>query len=107
MASAWESTARHERGPPNDPSQHIQPALPPLPQGDGTAHLLCRDASEQAAVCSILQADFPAMTCLPFTVPATGSNGTLQHSSSAAAAGLCSDGSPIGKAAEAVAVAAQ
>ncbi|PRW33024.1 GHMP kinase [Chlorella sorokiniana] len=85
-------------------------------QGDGTAQLLCRDAAAQAAVCGILQADFPAMTCLPFTVPATGTSGSLHNGGSssssgvAAAAGagaLCSNGSPAGKAMEPVAVAAQ
>ncbi len=97
-------------------STHITPlisllACHPSLQGDGTAQLLCRDAAAQAAVCSILQADFSAMTCLPFTVPATGSSNGLHtgssSSSTAAAAGLCANGSPAaGKAVEAVAVAA-
>ena len=51
------------------------------------------------------------MTCLPFTMPATGSNASLRNGSSsgvAAAAGLCAHGSPTGgKAMEPVAVAAQ
>ena len=62
-------------------------------QGDGTAQLLCRDAAAQAAVCGILQADFPGVACMPFTVPATsgrsgGSNGMLGGS----AAGLRANG---------------
>ena len=55
-------------------------------QGDGTAQLLCRDAAAQGEVCRILAADFPPMSCMPFTVPPTAGS-TLPASSNGAATG--------------------
>ncbi|PSC73195.1 GHMP kinase [Micractinium conductrix] len=92
-----------ERAAPLCPSQLTSPVLhrllahPPIQhllyggkgvgsQGDGTAQLLCRDAAAQGEVCRILAADFPPMSCMPFTVPPTAGS-TLPASSNGAATG--------------------
>ncbi|KAL4448932.1 hypothetical protein ABPG77_007649 [Micractinium sp. CCAP 211/92] len=56
-------------------------------QGDGTAQLLCRGAAQQAEVCHIIEADFPGMACMPFTVPAT--TGAAPAAADAASAAGC------------------
>ncbi len=60
---------------------------PPTAQGDGTAQLLCRGAAQQAEVCHIIEADFPGMACMPFTVPAT--TGAAPAAADAASAAGC------------------
>lgn len=39
-------------------------------QGDGTAQLLCRDATAQQMVCALLNSEL-GLDCVPFTVPPT------------------------------------
>lgn len=65
-------------------------------QGDGTAQLLCRGAAEQAEVCRIIEASFPSMACMPFTVPPTA--GAAPAAAGAASAAACAAGPPAGMA---------